>query len=69
MNLTAKTVERPPFVIEKHLKYLDALRETGVTNMYGATPWLMNAFRRLTKDEAGKVLIYWMRTFEGRHKR
>ena len=32
MNPTAKTVERPQYVTEKHLAYLDNLRETGVTN-------------------------------------
>lgn len=62
------TVERPAIVTEKHLKYLDNLRKSGVTNMFGATPYLMRAFKKLKKDEARDVLLYWMRTFEERHK-
>ncbi len=29
-------VDRPACVKDKHLKYLDDLRKTGSTNMYGA---------------------------------
>ena len=35
-------VERPAFVEDKHLTYLDKLRESGVTNMYGARPYLIS---------------------------
>jgi hypothetical protein len=58
---------RPEFVEDRHLEYLDTLRETGVTNMFGARPWLMNAFEELTKEQAGAVLSYWMHTFSDRH--
>jgi hypothetical protein len=58
---------RPDIVTDEHLEYLDALRESGLTNMFGASPWLMNAFRKLSKDEAGDVLTYWMRSFSERH--
>lgn len=61
-----KTIERPSFVKDKHLEYLDVLRETGVTNMYGARPWVQKAFR-LSEEKAGKILVYWMRTFAKRH--
>lgn len=60
--------ELPVKLKEKHLKYLDTLRETGVTNMFGARPWLMNAFKNLSKQEASDILAYWMKTFEERHK-
>ena len=60
-------IERPDFVEDKHLTYLDRLRESGVTNMYGARPFLMKAFRTLTQDKASKILTYWMQSFEERH--
>lgn len=59
-------IERPAFVEDKHLTYLDKLRESGVTNMYGARPYLMSAFR-LPKDKAASILTYWMQSFEERH--
>ena len=52
---------------EKYLEYLDALRESGITNMFGARPYLMNAYPKLSKDEAKEVLSYWMKTFGERH--
>jgi hypothetical protein len=55
-------MERPAVCTDEHLKYLDVLRETGITNMFGARPYLVNAFT-LTKQEAGEVLSYWMATF------
>lgn len=61
---------RPEFVTDEHLEYLDALRESGVTNMYGATPYLEKAFKGLKKDKKSvKVLTYWMHTFSERHPR
>ena len=60
-------MERPLFVTDEHLKYLDNLRESGAINMFGARPYLMEAFD-LDKDKAAKVLAYWMATFSERHK-
>jgi len=57
---------RPNFVTEEHLEYLDDLRESGVTNMFGASPYLAEEFW-LDKREARKVLSYWMNTFAERH--
>lgn len=39
--------------------YLNKLRESGETNMYGASPYLQCAFD-MTRREASKVLIEWM---------
>lgn len=55
--------ERPEFVEDEHLLYLDELRETGVTNMFGAAPYLREMFD-LNKAEARQTLGYWMKTFE-----
>lgn len=57
---------KPDAATEKVLQYLDELRESGDTNMYGARPYLMIEFP-LPKDTADDVLTYWMNTFSDRH--
>jgi len=54
------------FPIE-YYEYLDGLRESGETNMFGARPYLMQHFL-LSKQVAGEVLKDWMETFETRHR-
>lgn len=51
----------------EYLTYLDALRESGVTNMYGAQPYLENQFPELDRTKSGTVLTHWMETFSDRH--
>ena len=46
----------------KYWIYLEALRISGVTNMYGATPYLMDEFG-LSKQEASQILIDWMENY------
>ena len=46
----------------KYWLYLERLRRSGVTNMYGASPYLMDEFG-LRKNEAIKVLADWMRNY------
>src|SRR5947207_989249 len=58
---------KPPFVTEAHLVFLDKLRESGITNMFGAVPYIAQAFPRLSAQEAKDTLKYWMQTFEDRH--
>ena len=51
---------------ETVFEYLDDLRESGVTNMYGAGPYVQREFglgRRKTED----LVVEWMETFEERH--
>lgn len=60
---------RPDYCTEEHLEYLDELRESGVTNMYGARPWIEKEFPELTADRASKILLYWMHSFSDRHPR
>ena len=50
--------------ITEYFEYLDELRESGVTNMFGATPYLMREFPGMTKQEARKVHRAWMDTFD-----
>lgn len=54
---------------DEYFKYLDYLRESGVTNMFGAVPYLMATFDYLAEDEARDILFLWMATFQARHKK
>ncbi len=60
------TLERPESVTDGQLIYLDELRESGATNMYGAGSYLQDAFD-IDKHEAREILMYWMHSFEERH--
>ena len=46
----------------KYWIYLENLRRSGVTNMFGARPYLEEAFD-LSKQEAGKILSDWMKNY------
>ena len=46
--------------------YLDALRESGETNMFGAAAYLVAEFG-VSREEAKFLLLNWMQTFEERH--
>jgi hypothetical protein len=65
----ATELSMPEFCTQEHLEYLDELRESGVTNMFGARPYLVAAFDDLGEKQAGEVLSYWMKTFSKRHAR
>ena len=67
--MAAEEKVRPEFLEERMLSFLDALRESGATNMFGATPYVQQMFPELSKNEARKVLTYWMETFSDRHPR
>jgi hypothetical protein len=43
--------------------YLNALRESGRINMFGATPYLMDRFD-LSRKQASIALIAWMESFK-----
>ena len=46
--------------------FLDELRDSGVTNMFGAAPYIVEEFG-VTRQEAKDLLLNWMQTFEERH--
>jgi hypothetical protein len=54
-------------VTDEHLEFLDELRESGDTNMFGARPYVQRAFPELKGEQAAKVLTYWMESFSERH--
>tara|TARA_R110000824_G_scaffold259469_1_gene448196 strand:- start:711 stop:917 length:207 start_codon:yes stop_codon:yes gene_type:complete len=45
------------------MEYLNDLKDSGVTNMYGATPYLMEEMD-LGRSDAGKIMRLWMRNFQ-----
>jgi hypothetical protein len=64
-----KTEEpRPEFVTDEHLRFLDALRESGQTNMFGAALYIADLFE-ISLQQARKILTYWMRTFGTRKQK
>jgi hypothetical protein len=65
--MTDKTdLLKPEIVRDAHLEYLDDLRESGEVNMFGAVPYLVDAFN-LSRQNAELILSYWMRSFTERH--
>jgi hypothetical protein len=53
--------------MQEHVNYfLDELRESGATNMFGAAPYIVEEFG-VTRQEAKDLLLNWMQTFEERH--
>lgn len=51
----------------KHNKYYDALeviRKSGITNMWGAAPYLKEIFPELTRDEATDILLTWIDNYD-----
>jgi hypothetical protein len=62
----ATEITRPELATDEALNYLDDLRESGVTNMFGAAPYLAREFGMEPREARG-VLSYWMATFGARH--
>jgi len=64
-------MNKPEFCNEEelteYLEYLDDLRLSGETNMYGAASYLQQEFD-LSRKEAREVLFYWMETFSERQE-
>lgn len=48
----------------EEFKFLDKLRLSGVTNMFGASPYIQNEFG-YDKKEATEILKLWMTKFKG----
>lgn len=61
--------QRPTALKDSHLDFLDGLRISGITNMFGAVPYLQEHDPDLTEDDARGVLAYWMKTFDDRTPR
>lgn len=55
-------MNRPEIVTDAHLTYLDILRDSAVTNMFGAGTYLVDEFD-LSPRDARTVLQYWMSSY------
>ena len=51
---------------EEVFEFLDTLRDSGITNMFGAGPFIQEAYG-VKRFEAKELLLEWMQTFEDRH--
>ena len=60
----AKKKEDNP--LQPYFDYLEQLRKSGETNMFGAVPYLLENFPELNGDRkrAGEILDAWMHSFE-----
>jgi hypothetical protein len=47
------------YIMQQYFDYLEALRLSGVTNMFGAAPYLQREFG-LSSREARDILLQWM---------
>ena len=52
--------------LEEMLDYLDDLRESGITNMFGAVPYVEDTFA-FPRGLASDCVQHWMNTFGERH--
>lgn len=56
-------MDRPEYITNERLEYLDGLRKLGAANTFGIWSLLMRKFPNLTNDEGAKILMYWAGTF------
>lgn len=54
--------EKEGLMTNEHKIFLDDLRESGVTNMFGAAPYLQEEFG-LERRDAKDILMEWMKSF------
>jgi len=49
--------------LSSYYNYLEELRQSGVTNMFGAIPYLQEEYPELTDEEAKNILKSWMENY------
>lgn len=47
----------------KYYNALEVIRESGITNMFGAAPYLREVFPELSRIESNEVLCNWMENY------
>lgn len=52
---------------EKYINYLNDLRESGETNMFGAAIYVEQTFG-VSKDESRKIVKHWMKNFKNKNE-
>jgi hypothetical protein len=61
MNTKTTTAQNPSD--QKYFDYLVELRDSGITNMFGAGPYLYAAFEDITLRESQEILTRWIKSF------
>lgn len=62
-NSKTREMTRKTTSLEKKVfLFLNDLRDSGITNMFGARPYIVETFGLPTK-EAGDLLLLWMKNF------
>ena len=56
-------LQLPEVTVEEEFVFLDVLRESGVTNMFGAVSYLQENNSSLDKVQATKILKGWMDSY------
>lgn len=54
---------------ESYYNILEAIRKSGVTNMFGATPYLREFCPELSREEAKEILGNWMANYDELNKK
>ncbi len=49
---------------EDYYKVLEAIRESGITNMFGAAPYLTELCPELSTNESREILCNWMSNYD-----
>ena len=54
---------------EQYYRVLEAIRESGITNMFGAAPYLKEFCPELSHKEAQAILVNWIRNYDELNKK
>ena len=57
-----------PEMRDEYFDFLVELRDSGITNMWGAAPYLQEEFPELSTTEARAVLVDWINSFNEEEK-
>ena len=49
---------------EEYYMFLEALRRTGVVNMFGSGPYLKECFPGLSEDKIGEIFTSWAANYD-----
>lgn len=49
---------------EEYYKVLEGIRRTGVTNMFGAAPYLKEFCPELSREESNQILCNWIHNYD-----
>lgn len=54
---------------EDYYNMLEAIRKSGITNMFGAAPYLKEFCPELSREEAKEILLSWMNNYDELNKK